>query len=108
MKKPSQIDTLALDQEKGKTEGSFSGRIEFRNVWFRYPERRNQWVFKGLNLIIEPNEIVAVVGESGAGKSTFISLIMRFYDPEMGNVFIDGIDVKDIKISALRKQMGLV
>ena len=77
-------------------------------MWFRYPERRNQWVFKGLNLTIEPNEVVAVVGESGAGKSTFISLIMRFYDPESGSVLIDGVDVKNYKISDLRRQMGLV
>ena len=77
-------------------------------MWFRYPERRNQWVFKGLNLTIEPNEVVAVVGESGAGKSTFISLIMRFYDPESGSVLIDGVDAKDYKISDLRRQMGLV
>lgn len=77
-------------------------------MWFRYPERRNQWVFKGLNLTIEPNEVVAVVGESGAGKSTFISLIMRFYDPESGSVLIDGVDVKEYKISDLRRQMGLV
>lgn len=77
-------------------------------MWFRYPERRNQWVFKGLNLTIEPNEVVAVVGESGAGKSTFISLIMRFYDPESGSVLIDGVDVKEYNISDLRRQMGLV
>ena len=64
--------------------GSLSGKIEFRDVWFRYPTRREQWVFKGLNLTINPDEIVAVVGESGAGKSTFISLVMRFYDPERG------------------------
>lgn len=72
-------------------------------MWFRYPERRNQWIFKGLNLVIEPKEVVAVVGESGAGKSTFISLIMRFYDPESGSVLIDGVNVKDYKISDLRR-----
>jgi len=57
---------------------------------------------------VNPNEIVAVVGESGAGKSTFINLIMRFYDAEYGQVLIDDIDVKDYNINDLRRKMGLV
>lgn len=57
---------------------------------------------------MNPNEIVAVVGESGAGKSTFINLIMRFYDAEYGQVLIDDIDVKDYNINDLRRKMGLV
>ena len=110
MRRPSEIDALHSNQDKAKkiAPGSFRGKIEFKNVWFRYPERRNQWIFKGLDLVIEPNEVVAVVGESGAGKSTFISLIMRFYDPEAGSVLIDGIDVKEYNIADLRHQMGLV
>ena len=109
IKRPSQIDALAPGQASATPiAADFSGRIEFKDVWFRYPERRNQWIFKGLNLNIEPNETVAVVGESGAGKSTFISLIMRFYDPEHGTVLLDGVDVRDYKISDLRKSMGLV
>ena len=89
-------------------QGSLKGKIEFRDVWFRYPTRPEQWIFKGLNLTINPDEIVAVVGESGAGKSTFINLIMRFYEPEMGQVLIDDVDVRDYKIADLRMQMGLV
>ena len=83
---PSKIDALASDQSEKKAikPSQLKGKIEFRDVWFRYPTRREQWVFKGLNLTINPDEIVAVVGESGAGKSTFISLVMRFYDPEKG------------------------
>ena len=71
-------------------EGGFKGRIEFRDVWFRYPTRRDQWIFKGLNLVIEPNEKIAIVGESGQGKSTMIQLLMRFYDPDFGLILIDG------------------
>lgn len=67
-----------------------------------------QWVFKGLNLVVKEDEIVAVVGESGAGKSTFINLVMRFYDPDHGQVLIDGVDVREYNISDLRRQMGLV
>lgn len=73
---------------------TFVGEIEFHNVWFRYPTRKNDWVLKGLNLKIKPNETVALVGESGCGKSTLVSLIMRFYDADYGQITIDGIDIK--------------
>lgn len=73
---------------------TFKGEIEFKDVWFRYPTRRNEWVFKGLNLKIRPNESVAVVGESGSGKSTLVNLVLRFYDPDQGQVLIDGIDAR--------------
>jgi len=110
MESPSKIDTMAVEQESAKKIDSktFQGKIEFRDVWFRYPTRIEQWVFKGLNMTVYPNETVAVVGESGAGKSTFINLVMRFYDPESGSVLIDDIDVRDYNIHALRLQMGLV
>lgn len=91
-----------------KLDTSFKGKIEFRNVWFRYPARPGQWIFKGLNLTIQPNESVAVVGESGQGKSTFINLVMRFYDPEFGTVLIDDVDVKTIEVRSLRAKLGLV
>ena len=77
-------------------------------MWFRYPTRKNQWVFKGLNLIIKPKDCIAIVGESGQGKSTFINLVMRFYDPDFGQVLIDGVDVKSYNLKALRERMGLV
>lgn len=101
---PSPIDPLASDQRNKKSivKGNLKGKIEFRNVWFRYPSRRGQWVFKGLNLTVYPNEVVAVVGESGAGKSTFINLVMRFYDPERGQVLVDDVDVKEYSIADLR------
>jgi len=81
---------------------SSRGEIEFKDVWFRYPTRLQQWVFKGLNLKINPKDNIAVVGESGQGKSTFIALVMRFYDPEFGQVLIDGVDVKIMNVVALR------
>ncbi len=77
-------------------------------MWFRYPSRKNEWVFKGLNLLIKSNESVAIVGESGSGKSTLVNLILRFYDPNSGEILIDGVNVKDYNLKELRKRMGLV
>ena len=110
MEARNDIDTSDPRQETKQRipVGKMKGKIEFRDVWFRYPGRKEQWVFKGLNLTIEPNEQVAVVGESGAGKSTFISLVMRFYDPERGQVLVDDVDVKEYNIRDLRRAMGLV
>lgn len=65
-------------------DSTFKGEIELRNVWFRYPSRKNEWVFKGLNLKINQRESVAIVGESGSGKSTLVNLVLRFYDPDHG------------------------
>ena len=84
---PSEINSLEEAQKKDKKEvdpKTFSGEIEFRNVWFRYPTRKSDWVLKGLNLKINKNETVALVGESGCGKSTIVSLILRFYDVNEG------------------------
>ena len=108
--RPSEIDALdvADGAVKISDDGKFRGEIEFRDVWFRYPTRPEEWVFKGLNLMINQNDTIAVVGESGSGKSTFINLVMRFYDPEFGQVLIDGVDVKDYDVRDLRRSMGLV
>jgi len=70
--------------------------------------RPNQWVFKGLNLKINPKDQIAIVGESGQGKSTFILVLMRFYDVEFGEVLIDGVNIKEYNIQELRRRMGLV
>jgi len=61
-----------------------------------------------LNLVINPGESVALVGESGCGKSTFVNLLMRFYDVDFGEIFLDGVNIKDIKLHELRKAVSLV
>jgi ABC-type cobalamin/Fe3+-siderophores transport system ATPase subunit len=100
--------------ENGRPKGieidaaKFTGEIEFHNVWFRYPTRKNDWVLKGLNLKIRPNETVALVGESGCGKSTIVSLVLRFYDVDYGKITIDGVDIRDYNLKQLRHQMSLV
>ena len=105
----SQINAVDIPDEAVEINpDTFRGEIEFRDVWFRYPTRKHEWVFKGLNLTIHPNESVAVVGESGSGKSTLVNLVMRFYDANQGEVLIDGINIKRYNLKQLRLRMGLV
>ena len=84
---------------------SFEHQIEFRNVSFRYAE---QWVLKDINLIIPKGKTIALVGQSGGGKSTLVDLIPRYYDVQEGEVLIDGINVKDLGITDLRQLIGNV
>jgi ABC-type multidrug transport system fused ATPase/permease subunit len=105
---PSKMDPMDPKKIAQRSVGEFKGEIEFKNVWFRYPSNTSTWVLKGLNLTIKSNENVAVVGESGSGKSTLINLIMRFYDPQFGEILIDGYNVKEYDIQGLRQRMGLV
>lgn len=85
---------------------SMKGEILFKNVWFSYEP--DQWILKGIDLEIRPGEKVAVVGPTGAGKSTLMDFIPRFYDPQIGKVLIDGRDVKALDIRTIRKQIGIV
>jgi ATP-binding cassette, subfamily B, multidrug efflux pump len=89
----------------------FQGRIEFDNVWFGYgaggPERED-WVLRGLSFVVEPGERVALVGATGAGKTSIISLISRFYEPQRGRVLLDGVDVRVYRQSDLRRRLAVV
>lgn len=80
------------------------GEIEFKNVWFSYLP--DEWVLKDVSFKIKPKETVAFVGATGSGKTTILSLIVRNYDIQKGQILIDGIDIKKIKIASLRKQIG--
>ena len=82
------------------------GRIEFRDVWFRYPES-DDLILRGLDLVIEPGETVALAGMTGCGKSTIASLVSRFYEPTEGRVLIDGRDARSITLRSLREQAGV-
>ena len=77
-------------------------------MWFRYPTRRNEWVLRGLSMRISAQETVALVGESGCGKSTCVALLLRFYDVDEGRILLDGTDIREYDVSDLRKAMGLV
>ena len=91
--------------ENPKHIASFEHQIEFRHVSFRYGE---QWVLKDINLIIPKGKTIAIVGQSGSGKSTMVDLIPRYYDVQEGEVLIDGINVKDLGIHDLRQLIGNV
>lgn len=86
--------------------GPQGGRIEFRDVWFAYND--DDWVLQDVSLTIEPGETVAVVGHTGAGKTTLTSLPLRFYDVQKGQVLVDGVDVRQWELQALRRRFGVV
>jgi ATP-binding cassette subfamily B protein len=93
-----------VDEDNAIELTSFKGHVEFRNVWFSYLP--DQWVLKGISFEILPNETVAFVGATGSGKTTILQLIVRNYDIQKGDILIDGISIKKIKRSSLRKFIG--
>ncbi|MFP4458498.1 MAG: ABC transporter ATP-binding protein [Candidatus Zixiibacteriota bacterium] len=95
------IKDLPGSIEKTDTEG----KIEFRNLTFSYGE---QDILKNINLTIEPGEFVAIVGRTGSGKTSLINIIPRLYDPPDNTVFLDGVDVRRIKLKSLRRHIGMV
>ena len=90
------VDAIELDH--------LDGNIEFKNVWFAYKE--DEWVLKDISFTIKAGETAAFVGATGSGKTTILSLIVRNYDIQKGQILIDGIDIKKIKIESLRKNIG--
>jgi ATP-binding cassette subfamily B protein len=82
------------------------GHIEFRNVWFAYDDQ--EWVLKDVSFVVEPGQRVALVGHTGAGKTTVASLLLRFYDIQRGQILLDGIDIRDVDLRELRSNFGVV
>uniref|UniRef100_J3M9E1 Uncharacterized protein n=1 Tax=Oryza brachyantha TaxID=4533 RepID=J3M9E1_ORYBR len=101
----SQIDSSS---NKGLTLELVKGDIEFMHISFRYPSRPDVLIFSDFTLSIPSGKTVALVGQSGSGKSTAIALLERFYDPDYGVILLDGVEIKKLEISWLRDQMGLV
>lgn len=92
----------------GHRLNKIEGHIQFKDVCFSYPSRSDVSIFNKLNLDIPAGKIVALVGGSGSGKSTVISLIERFYEPLAGQILLDGHNIKELDIKWLRQQIGLV
>ena len=101
------LDTEILD-ENGEPVILETGTLEFKDVTFSYPDSSGEVVLSNINLKINKGEKIGVLGSTGCGKSTLVKLIARFYDTTSGNVYIDGIDVKDYKFSALRNKVAVV
>ena len=97
-------DNSIVEKENPK-KINFQNNIEFKDVWFKY---QNDWVIKGMNLKIEKGKTIALVGQSGSGKSTMVDLLPRFYDIQKGEINIDSINIKDLSLKNLRSQMGNV
>lgn len=83
------------------------GKIEFKNVWFKYNEKED-YILKDVSFELEPGKTMAVVGATGAGKSTLINLIMRFYDIQQGEILLDGVNIREYRLNDLRMTFGLV
>ena len=94
------------DPEEPREIGPFSHSIEFRDVWFCYNE--DEWVLRGVSFKVEKGQTVAIVGPTGSGKTTIISLLCRFYDIQEGQILIDGVDIREIRQADLREKIALV
>ncbi|KAH9708538.1 ABC transporter B family member 15 [Citrus sinensis] len=102
------VPVINSEDEIGKTLAYLRGEIEFKDVDFSYPTRPDTPVLQRFNLLVEAGKTIGLVGSSGSGKSTVISLLERFYDPVRGNILLDGHKIKKLQLKWLRSQMGLV
>ncbi|HET8871723.1 MAG TPA: ABC transporter transmembrane domain-containing protein [Aquabacterium sp.] len=100
IREPAQPRTLA--RHAGGAE------LAFKQIQFNYPSRPHQAALESFNLMIQPGETIALVGPSGAGKSTVFQLLMRFYDPQSGQITLDGVPIRDLSLHTLRERIGIV
>lgn len=99
---------VTIPIEGGITPNNISGKVEFRNVQFAYPSRPDQTVLNNFKINLDEGKVVAFCGGSGVGKSTIGALLERFYDPLSGEIYLDGVDIKDIDPQWLRKNIGYI
>ena len=101
------IEPAIKDKDNAVEKNDFKGDVAFTDVSFRYNDK-NEYVLKNVSLAVKAGEYVALVGSSGAGKTTLCSLIPRFYDVTSGSISVDGVDVRDLKLKCLRNNIGIV
>ena len=99
------VEPSVVDKPGADEVNSFRDSLVFEDLWFSYD---HQHILKGINLTAKKGDIIAIVGPSGAGKTTFVDLIPRFYDPQKGRILIDGVDVRQVTLRSLRQQIGIV
>ncbi|HYW20896.1 MAG TPA: ABC transporter ATP-binding protein [Nodularia sp. (in: cyanobacteria)] len=100
------IQPTVLEKPNAIALPPVKGKVEYHHVSFAY--KPGEPVLKDISLLALPGEAIALVGASGAGKTTFVNLLPRFYDPEAGQILIDGVDIRDVKLQSLRRQIGIV
>ena len=100
------LEPKVTEQPNAVSLPSIKGEIEFRDVHFAYDEEKK--ILQGIDLKVSAGEVIAIVGTNGAGKTTFVNLVPRFYDPDQGTVHIDGHNLKNITLESLRTQVGIV
>ena len=101
----------SIPEPTSPQEPSWQGEIAFENVWFAYIDKEDgtpDWVLRGVSFVVKPGERVAFVGATGAGKSSIVNLISRFYEFQKGRITIDGVDIRDIPVDVLRSRIGVV
>ena len=101
----------SIPEPKWPVSPSWKGEIAFEDVWFAYVDKEDgspDWVLRGVSFVVKPGERVAFVGATGAGKSSIVNLISRFYEFQKGRITIDGVDIRDIPVDELRSQIGVV
>ena len=103
-----EVPKISAPANPVKLPATPKGEVKFSDVSFHYPTRRNMAALNNVNFTARPGEVTAVVGPSGAGKTTLFALIQRFYDPELGHILIDGIDIKSTDPQELRKHIAVV
>jgi ATP-binding cassette, subfamily B, bacterial len=97
-----------VDAAEAIDPGRLRGEIEMEGVWFSYMDDESDWALESIDLRVPPGQTLALVGATGAGKSTFAKLVARFYDPQRGRVLVDGHDLRGLRQRALRRQLGIV
>jgi ATP-binding cassette subfamily B protein len=108
------LDTNEFIRNDGRIKNALHGKIEFRNVWFAYNENpvtenaEPEWILKDVSFTVNPGEMSALVGATGAGKSSIINLVGRLYEFQKGQILLDGIDIREFELYSLRKQIAVV